>query len=73
MNSIAMCALITISACGYSEAEMQLQRDKSERLTTALYKLDEDATTVRARAEKLAIANIALQQKLEQCPPTARE
>lgn len=60
-------------ACGYSEEEMQVKRDRIDQLTRALDKLEQDHSALQERFKSAAGDNEALSERLRQMGMSAED
>jgi chemotaxis protein MotB len=60
-------------ACGYSEEEMQVKRDRIDQLTRALDKLEQDHSALSERFKSAAGDNEALSERLRQMGMSAED
>lgn len=66
------CAALT-TGCGYSEEEMQVQRDRIDQLTKALEDLEGKHRKLEERFRAVAAENAALNDQLQQMGMTAKD
>lgn len=67
LDAALVAVAVWCGACGYSELEMQAQRDQITGLRSAVVDLSESAVTYQTTIAKLTADNERLQQ---QCPIT---
>ena len=74
-RSILAGVLLAMSApgCGYSEEEMQVQRDRVDQLTSALNALEQKHASLRQEFEQLSSANTALNDQLRDMGMSAED
>ena len=68
LSSIVMCAGLCASAvgCGYSEEEMQMQRDRVDQLTRTVDQQDKENKDLKGRVDALTTENKDLNDRLHQ-------
>jgi chemotaxis protein MotB len=66
-------ALPIAGACGYSEEEMQVKRDRIDQLAQALDKLEQDHRDLQDRFKSVASENSQLTERLRQMGMTAED
>lgn len=70
----AVCALsLTVVGCGYSEEEMQAQRDRVDQLVGALNSLEAKHTALQKEFDEAAAENAALNEQLQQMGMSAAD
>lgn len=70
----AVCTLSLLGVgCGYSEEEMQIQRDRIDQLTNALNSLEEKHSELQQQFEEASQGNSALNEQLEQMGMSAAD
>ncbi len=62
----ALSTVLALSACGYSEEEMQVKRDRIEQLSRALDKLEQEQGDLQNRFKAVAAENAGLTERLRQ-------
>ena len=61
------------SGCGYSEEEMQVQRDRVDQLTSAINALEQKHGALQQEFDKASTANAALNDQLRQMGMSAQD